>query len=314
MNYKLVIGIFLALFAIPFAVYVVSESTTKKTEPLLNPVPHLDSSKVLGVQQQEREKKNTASLQKVVEETLSGTKGTYGIVIKHLKTAESYSVGEHEIFEPGSLYKIWVMAAAFQQIQEEELKEDEILSQDIEVLNKKFRISSDAAELKEGTMTFTVSQALAQMITISHNYAALLLSERLRNSHIREFLSSHGFLESYISNSDDPPKTTPYDIALFLEKLYKGELVDKESSEKMIELLKQQTLNDGIPKYLPANVSVAHKTGEIEWFKHDAGIVFSPPAGGGDYIIVILSESSSPLGAQERIAQVSEAVYKYFNP
>lgn len=246
------------------------------------------------------------SLKNAVEETLEGTKGTYGIVIKNLKTGETYTFNEHEEFEPGSLYKIWVMATVFNQIQRGQLNEDKILSESIEVLNSKFNITSESAELTTGTITLTVKQALNQMITISHNYAALLLSAKVRLSTVRNFLEEQGFNESALG---EPPMTTVYDIALFFEKLYMGELADEENTNKMIDLLKKQTLNQKIPKYLPEDTAIAHKTGEIGGFSHDAGIVFGKNT---DYIIVVFSESNIPSAAEERIAEISKSVFEYF--
>lgn len=254
-----------------------------------------------------RFQKTPVSLEDVVLRVIIETKGTYGIVIKNLQTGESFSRSEHRIFEAGSLYKIWVLATAFNQIEKGQLKEDAILSQKVSELNKKFNISSDSAEMREGVISLTVGQAMQQMITISHNYAALLLSEKVKISNVTKFLSGNKFKDS---NVGEPPKTTAGDIALFLEKLYRGELVNEENTRKMLDLLKKQQLNDGLPRYLPNGIEVAHKTGDIGWFKHDAGIVFSPF---GDYIIVVMSESDSPLGVQERIAEVSKAVYEYFN-
>ena len=92
--------------------------------------------------------------------------------------------------------------------------------------------------------------------------------------------------------------------------LYRLEkLADEQYTGLMVDLLKGQKLNEKLPKYLPKGTAVAHKTGEIGWFSHDVGIVYSPS---GDYIIVVLSESESPAGANDRIAQVSKAVYEYF--
>ena len=78
----------------------------------------------------------------------------------------------------------------------------------------------------------------------------------------------------------------------------------------MMELLKNQKLNKKLPKYLPEGTVLAHKTGEIGWVSHDGGIVFQE---NGDYIIVVLSESSVPAGAEDRIAKISEAAYQYFS-
>ena len=146
------------------------------------------------------------------------------------------------------------------------------------------------------------------MITISHNYGALLLIEKIGLSNVKLFLEKHGLKESIIG--EDLPTSTANDIELFLEKLYKGELANEKYSNKMLKLLKMQKLNNKLPKYLPKDVVVAHKTGEIGFLTHDAGIAYTK---NGDYIIVIFSESDNPKGAEEEIAQISKAVYEYFD-
>lgn len=249
------------------------------------------------------------SLKLAVEKELEGTKGSYAIAIKNLKTGESYFLNEGQFFDSGSIYKLWVMAAAFRQIQAGSLKEDDQLSSTIENLNKKFNISSESAELKGGSINLSVKSALNQMITISHNYAALLLSEKIKLSSVAKFLSDNGFKQSKVGLEGDAPQTTASDIALFWEKLYKKELADEENTNKMLDLLKNQQLNNKLPKNLPEGISIAHKTGELGYLTHDAGIVFT---GKGDYIIVVLSESDYPPGAEEKIADISKVVYEYF--
>lgn len=249
------------------------------------------------------------SLKGTVEKSLAGTKGTYGIAIRNFKTGESYYLNEGRIFEAGSLYKLWVMATVYQQIQEGKLTEDQVLSRDVAALNQKFNIDPGSAELTEGTVTLTISNALNQMITISHNYAALLLSEKIKLSSVATFLQENNFMQSQVGTYGDSPKTTPSDIALFFEKLYNGKLANQQYTQQMLDLLKKQQYNDGLPKYLPDQPQVANKTGDIGWFKHDAGIIFT---NSGDYIIVVMSESDSPAGALERIALVSKTVFDYF--
>jgi beta-lactamase class A len=268
---------------------------------LISPLPASNEAQVKKI--------SNEALDKGIEEALSGTKGTYGIVIKNLKTGESYYKNESQVFESGSLYKLWVMAEVFEQIKNGELKMDDELSQSIPALNSKFSISPEFAELTEGSITMSVEKALTQMITISHNYAALLLTEKIKLSRVAKFLTENGFKYSKVGNEADSPKTTPQDIALFFEKLYKGELADPDNTNKMLDFLKQQKLNNKIPKYLPEGLTIAHKTGEIYFLTHDAGIVYTDK---GDYIIVVLSESESPKGAEDRIALVSKAAYDYF--
>lgn len=249
------------------------------------------------------------TLESTVKDSLSGANGRYGVVVTNLKSGETALLNEHQSFETGSIYKLWVMATVYKQIEDQKLKEDDVVSDDIKVLNNDFGIDPETAELAEGTITLSVRDALTQMITISHNYAALLLVKRAGLSSVAEFLKNESFKDSSLGATGGVPISTPEDVAAFYEKLYRGELANSENTKKMLDLLKNQKLNNGLPKYLPADSIIAHKTGDIGWFKHDSGIVFTKR---GDYIIVILSESDSPSGAQERIASTSKAVYDYF--
>lgn len=249
------------------------------------------------------------SLSEVVEKSLGEAKGDYGIVIKNLKTEESYALNSRKVFQPASLYKLWVMATVYEEVKDGNLKENDILSSTIPELNAEFELSPEEAELTTGAIERTVKDALFQMITISHNYSALLLSNEIGNSRVSSVMLNLGLSDSRMGTSTLPPQTTASDIALFFDLLYKGEIVDKTYSQKMIDILLKQELNDRIPKLLPKGTKVAHKTGELFFFKHDAGIVFSEE---GDYIFVALSETKSPAKAAEKIANLSKAVYEYF--
>ncbi len=254
---------------------------------------------------------SSSSLADAVKSALAGTHGTYGVVVRNLKTGESFAQNGHSPFESGSLYKLWVMGQTYAKIKSGALSEDQILSRDVVDLNDEFDIDPEGAEKTDGTEEGAISDLLYNMITISDNYSALLLTDKIGLSSIASFLSLNGFSESKVGTNGGAPTTTPSDIALFFEKLYDGSLADDTYTAKMLDLLKQQKLNDKLPKYLPDGVIVAHKTGELEDFTHDAGIVYST---NGDYIIVVLSESDFPALANARIANISKAVYNYFVP
>jgi beta-lactamase class A len=288
------------VFALPILLnrQVIESSSTQ----ILSPLPQITVNDSPTIKPTPK----SQNLKNIIDHALINAKSTYGIVVKDLTTGESYAVGQHQIFEPASLYKLWVMSTVFDQIQKNTLSLDEILSQDIAILNNEFNIDPQLAEQTEGTITLSVAEAVNNMITVSDNYSALLLAEKVKNSSIQKFLQDHGFTESTLG---DPPSTTAADIALFLEKLSKGELANKENTEAMINILKKQTQKTKIPKYLPQNLVIAHKTGEINSFTHDAGIVYLDHDA---YIIVALSEGDDTIGAEERIANLSLAVFNYF--
>lgn len=249
---------------------------------------------------------NPSRLPEIIEKELSGTQGTYSVAVKNLKTGETYFLNENKKYDSASLYKLWTMATVFQEIEKGNIDPEKRISYEIPEINKKFDIATEAAELTEGTFNMSVKNALTQMITISHNYAALSLTLEVGLSNVSDFLKKYGFTNS---TTKSPPQTTALDTMRFYEKLYAGELTSPEYTSQMIALLKRQQLNDRIPKYLPEGVEVAHKTGELGLVKHDAGIVYTEH---GDYILVLMSETTSPLAAAERQALVSKVIYEYF--
>ena len=252
-----------------------------------------------------QEVRESNELEKAILPLIQNEKGTYSVVVRNLKTNEFYNKDETKKYASASLYKLWTMATVFQQIKDGKLTMDKVVSADIAALNTAFQLGDDA-ELKEGTITRTIQEALEQMITISHNYSAILLTYTIKNSSVRQFLISYHFTDS---KTGSPPTTTAQDIADYYETLYKGELISKKASDEMLAILKRQKLNDRIPKYLPKGTISAHKTGELGGVKHDAGIVFSDK---GDYIIVLMSETAAPLKAAEVEANISKAVFEYF--
>jgi beta-lactamase class A len=76
-------------------------------------------------------------------------------------------------------------------------------------------------------------------------------------------------------------------------------------------MLKLTRLNDRIPKYLPVDLTIAHKTGLENSVCHDAGIVFTNK---GNFIIVVLTRHANSNSAlpKEFIAKVSLHAYSYF--
>ncbi len=256
-----------------------------------------------------------SKLKNITDQYISSNEGNYSVVVKNLKTGEEYRYNPNKKYDSASLYKLWVMAVAYQDIKDGKLKEDDVLSAPLINLNDTLSTATPTPTPPDFTpapvtgepekISMTVGEALEKMITISDNYAAVLLSSKVGSKKIANFIKDFGFTNS---NYKQPPQTSAGDISLFFETLYRGEIIDLEYSEMMAGLLKRQTLNDRIPKYLDG-VEVAHKTGELFASKHDGGIVYSQK---GDYIIVVLSETKDYKKAAENIAKYSEAVFKYF--
>lgn len=308
---KLLYFVLSALVIIPVVVFALSRFYKVEKKVLLSPI-----EKIV------RADKETLSndLELIAKNNLFAEDEKYGVVVKNLKNGESYIYNGNGKFDSASLYKLWILAVAFQKIKDGTLSENDILSAPIESLDNTLSTTPTPSTIPEGQITPTpnpeptevkmismrTEDAIEKMITISDNYSALLVSSKSGAPSITKFLKDYGLVNS---NYKQPPQTTAKDIAIFYEKLYEEEIVDKESSSKMIEILKRQTLNDRIPKYLPEDVEIAHKTGELFNSKHDAGIVYSKNI---DYLLVVLSETKNPSKTAEKIAIFSKKVYDYF--
>ena len=104
--------------------------------------------------------------------------------------------------------------------------------------------------------------------------------------------------------------TTPREMADILEKMYRRTCVSPQASEKCLAVLKEQKVNDRIPRYLPRKTAVAHKTGLEHKVCHDAGIVFTER---GDVLICVLTEGDTGAYIAKRmIARISSRVYKLY--
>lgn len=257
-----------------------------------------------------RSQENSKKLEEIVVNILKDSSSNYSVFIKNLKTGERYYLNEDKQYETASLYKLWVMAEAYRQIETGILKKEDILTANVSDLNQKFNIASESAELTEGNVSWPVENALKNMITISDNYSALLLTERVRLANVTAFLSENGFLESKVGDRNTSPVSSAADISLFFEKLYNGELANEQYTNEMLVLLKNQQINTKLFKHLPKNAVIAHKTGEFGKFSHDGGIVYLDK---GDYIIVVMSETKTLLDSNENIANISKEIYDYFS-
>lgn len=70
-------------------------------------------------------------------------------------------------------------------------------------------------------------------------------------------------------------RSTARETGRLFAMLAQGELVSKDASALMIDILKKQQVNDRLPRYLGDGVAIAHKTGDGQpWVANDAGIVW----------------------------------------
>ena len=115
--------------------------------------------------------------------------------------------------------------------------------------------------------------------------------------------------------AQDPRDTaTPAAMVALLEKIWRGEAVDRAASNAMLDLLKRcRTGENRLRGLLPGSTDVAHKTGTIGGVVNDVGIIYLPDNGGHVAIAVMSKRTRAPLEQVERtIAHVARYAFDYF--
>jgi len=245
----------------------------------------------------------------LIKNSLSGLAGRYAVYIKDLKTQKSYKYNSDEKFGSASLYKLAVMYKTYDAIDKNQLTKEDILSEDVVALDNTLQGIQNQTETidqeSQGLVSYDVGEALRLMITISDNYSAILLAQRLSWQKIDQLMEEEGFGQIDLINAN-APSVTAKAIGDLLERIYSNQAISPNASEEMKSLLFAQKVNDRIPKYLPATAKVGHKTGELDSVRHDAGIVLGKNS---HYLFVFLSDTPSPNDAIETIALLSKKIF-----
>src|SRR5262249_883569 len=109
--------------------------------------------------------------------------------------------------------------------------------------------------------------------------------------------------------------TTANEMLKLLEMLHKGELVSAEASKAMLEHMKKCDDKDKFPRFLPAGVTVAHKTGSVSNARNGAGILNFKE---GPVALVVLTNENEdkrwvPDNAGNKLcADIAKKVVEYF--
>lgn len=255
-------------------------------------------------------------LRQKLSNEISQFKGETGIVVKDLETGWELSYGKNQLFPSASLVKIPLMAACFLAADQGRIKLDRnIALKSVDKLTG----SGVLKDMPAGT-TFSVERLTGLMIYDSDNTATNIVTNLLGIDYLNSTFKTFGLKDTEISrkiadyhlrDKGIENYTTAEDMALLLEKIYRGTLGNKYVSDQCISILKLTRMNDRIPKYLPVEITIAHKTGLENGVCHDAGIVFTRK---GSFLICVLTKhvNSNSILSKEFIAKVALCAYKYF--
>lgn len=242
-------------------------------------------------------------------------RGRVGIYIKDLETGKTWDYNSDRKFPSASLIKVPIMAAVFEKIRAGALSLDTQIR-----LTRGGRVggSGSLKWVRDGT-SLSVMEIIYKMITESDNTATKMLIDAVGMDYLSSAFAAMGLEHTNItpegmSLSSRPVRrenyTTAREMGALMERIYAGELVSREASEFMLDVLKHTKSRSRLRKGLPLGWEIGHKTGLLRKSCHDVGVVFSPR---GDFVIAVLtSESPNYTMAKNFIAKVAKLTYQYY--
>ncbi|MDY7042313.1 MAG: serine hydrolase, partial [Chloroflexota bacterium] len=266
-----------------------------------------------------------AVLQQMLESRLDNFDGIYSIYVKGLASGEELAIDADVAYAGMSILKIAIMEEAYRYL-------DGPPDQDTtKILTETMTLSGNftANLLLRYVIGDDDAYQGVRLLNESMNYLGLVntfmaapYDEDVLPQRIRTPANSRTDINT---NPDPFMQTTPQDMGLLLEMIYQcadgggtllaaypGQVTSGECRD-MLDMMTQNRIDALIEAGVPQGTLVAHKHGWIGDTHADAGIVFSP---GGDYVLCMYLyhpdwlewEVSSPI-----MADLSQAVYHYFN-
>jgi beta-lactamase class A len=236
-----------------------------------------------------------------VQTLIDASGAEIAVVMRTLDGKEELLIDPDKTFHAASTMKVPVMIELYRQADAGTLKLDDRLPIKNEfhsiVDGSVYRLGvgadSDTEVYKAIGKTMTLRELCEAMITVSSNFAANLLIERVGAENVRKTVSRLGADGMVVLRGVEDQNafdkglnntTTARALAVLMEKLAQGTAVNAKADAEMVAILKRQKFRDAIPAGLPNGTAVAHKTGNITRIHHDAAIVYGPRP----YVLVVL--------------------------
>jgi beta-lactamase class A len=270
-----------------------------------------------------------------IESITRSVNATWGIYIKSLDTREEITIRPDEQMDTMSVIKIPLMVEAYRQAAEGRFK----LSDNHTLKEAEKRPGTGIMQRwAEGTL-MSWTDIIDLMIIVSDNTATDLVFEKvggpeavskLMETYGYDKIRATGFTADWfkaLRESKDRAAfhregkhpfglATPRQIGLLLEKIAKGEAVNKEASQKMMEHMRGQLYATRIPRYLSFtgfSTRPPHKTGDfLPYIGNDVGVL---EGGGRQVVISIFTANHFGMGMllEQAIGQITEQAASYFS-
>ena len=251
-----------------------------------------------------------------IEKIANSHDGVMGVAIKDLTTGEEILINDQLTFPTGSSIKIPILIELHKQAAEGKYK---LTDQRWVERQDKVGGSGVIVNFGDHTSQLSLSDLATLMIVLSDNTATNMLIDQVGMANVNRTLDDLGLkqirlrrkmIDQAASARGDENTATPREAMALMEKLYRGQVVNRQLSDEALKILKIRK-SSPIPRLLPDIVEIANKPGNIEGVACDWAVVYVPNR---PYAIAVMTNYNGPNSeaADDAIAKVSKLAYDYF--
>ena len=261
-------------------------------------------------------------LQKNVQALVNDYKGDIGIFIKSLKTGKVVQINADTVFPTASIVKVPILIGIINKIQLGELSYHQEFSYNDSMLYAGVDI---LGSFKNGEK-IELSKLIMLMLSMSDNTASLWLQKLAgTGTAINMLMGKNGFVSTYVNSrttgrENDRTQygwgqTTPKEMAVIFEKLYKGEIINDSLSKKMIRLLGRNYWDEEALSEIPATIFSASKSGAVDASRSEILLVMAKEP----YILSVFTKNNKDQSwnttneAWVLFRKLSKIVYNYYS-
>jgi beta-lactamase class A len=264
----------------------------------------------------EKQKILWQKLESTIHDVDKNLDGVMGVAIEDLTTGKQFFLHENEVFAQASSIKITVLANLFLQAQQGKLKLTDLYT----VQSSDLVPDSDImGGLTPGVTRITLRDLATMMVAVSDNSATNVLIDRVGMANVNAMLDALGLahirlrrkmMDLEAAKQGRENISTPREMMTLLEDIYRGKLLDKESTADFFKVLSTNK-DSWIPRDLPADVKIANKPGSLEAVRNDSGIVFVE---GRPYVICVMTAFlANERDGEQAISKISLAAWRMFD-
>jgi beta-lactamase class A len=268
--------------------------------------------------------KRDRKLEATLKEAITGYNGDIGIYVKSLRTGKTVMINADTVFPTASIVKVPILLGIMDKINSGELGYDSSLVYKDSLLYE----GSDILGSFKSNEKIALKKVMLLMLTTSDNTASLWLQSLAgKGTRINEILDSLGLKNTRV-NSRTPGRennrtqygwgqTTPAEMGIIFEKIYRKEIISPAASERMMRCLGRNYWdeNEAI-SMIPPTIEVFSKNGCVNASRSEVLLVNAP---NNPYIFCIFTKNNKDVSwtheneAWTMARKISGLLWDYFN-